>query len=252
MGPVAGKLNKFDQLFAHYIIWVFGLPRTSCHTAILACFGRRCAMCDSLFLASIQLARGFLSPEELWGSVANALKENSLKGSKWFKKVTGGLVERELKNKIWETPTQVLAERKELGVTFSQFCFHRHLNLPRGTSADRIRGLQPFGMYPFLLHTSPGLSRYLFSFILLSWRWLNRGQCSRYPHDCSDCSVHNCSAHLLFECKNFETEREGFFQSTGVPFDFDCLTRDDVTISRAAVKLGKEIFVKVSRLCERR
>jgi hypothetical protein len=34
---------------------------------------------------------------------------------------------------------------------------------------------------------------------------------------------------------------------TGVPFEFEVLTRDDATIAREAAILGKRIFV---RLCE--
>lgn len=69
-GPVAGKLDKLDSLFVQYVTWLFSLPRNSCRTAILACFGRRCAVCDSLFLASIQLAKGFSNGDELWGTIA--------------------------------------------------------------------------------------------------------------------------------------------------------------------------------------
>jgi hypothetical protein len=250
-GPVAGKLNKFDQLFTQYITWIFRLPRSSCQTAILACFGRRCAVCDSLFLASVQLARGFVNTDEIWGSVACALKDQTLKGSKWYKEVVAELVKRELKSKVWDSPQVVLAERKEFGVSFSQYCFHQHLNLARGTSADEIRKLQPFGIYPFLLKTPPARSRFLFSFILSNWRWLNGSQCSSYPSICSDCGVTNSSVHLLFECTLFERERVNFVRAVGVPFEFSCLTKDDAQMARAVVDLGIAIYEKVRSLCVR-
>jgi hypothetical protein len=186
-GPVAGKLDSLDGLFVQFITWVFCLPRNSCKTAILACFGRRCALCDSLFLASVQLARGFTSETELWGSVAEALEDRTLKGSKWYKKVVTALTERGLRQEVWENPVEVLVHRREFGVKFSQFCFHNHLNLFRGSSADEIRAVQPFGIYPFLFQNPPGLSRFLFSFILSNWRWLDRGKCSSYPKECTHC-----------------------------------------------------------------
>jgi hypothetical protein len=248
-GPVAGKLDSLDCLFVQFITWVFNLPRNSCKNAILACFGRRCSQCDSLFLASVQLAKGFSSEAELWGLVTAALKNQTLKGSKWYKKVTEALIERGLKQEVWDTPTEVLVHRKEFGVKFSQYCFHNHLNLLRGNSADEIKGVQPFGIYPFLLHTNPGLSRFLFSFILSNWRWLEKGKCSSYPKNCLRCKKYNSSYHLLFECISFWDERELFFQHTGVPFEFEHLLVDDVQLAREAAILGKSIFVKISANC---
>jgi hypothetical protein len=193
----------------------------------------------------VQLAKGFVSTNELWGTVAIALKERQIQGSKWYKKLLTALNERDLKQEIWDTPSEVLVHRKDFGVKFSQFCFHHHLNLSTGTSADEIRNVQPFGIYPFLLRTAPGLSRFLFSFILSNWRWLDRGRCSRYPRECEVCLSYNSSYHLLFECTKFSDVRSQFFLSTGIPFEFDCLKIDDKDVTREVAMLGKTIFMKI-------
>jgi hypothetical protein len=203
----------------------------------------------TLFLASVQMAKGFSCETQLRGSVAVALKQQTLKGSKWFKKVTAALTERGLKQEVWGTPAEVLVHRMEFGVKFSQFCFHNHLNLFRGNSADEIRAVQPFGIYPFLFRNHPGLSRFLFSFILSNWRWLEKGKCSSYPKNCSHCKKYNSSYHLLFECICFWDEREAFFQLTGFPFEFDCLVKDDAQLPREAAILGKSIYTKISQYC---
>jgi hypothetical protein len=57
-GPTAGKLTVLDDLFTNFICWLFSLPRTTCKVNLLTCFGRRCAKCDALFLATIQIAGG--------------------------------------------------------------------------------------------------------------------------------------------------------------------------------------------------
>jgi hypothetical protein len=201
-----------------------------------------------LFLASVQLARGFANNDELWGTVAQALRDRAIQGSKWYKKVVVALEERGLKQEVWGSPTAVIAERKDFGVKFSQYCFHSHLNIPRGSSADEIRDRQPFGIYPFLLRTPPGLSRFLFSFILSNWRWLDRGQCSNYPQNCTECDVYNSSYHLLFDCSIFAEERRCFLSSTGVPFSYEVLTVDDALIAREAAILGKKIFFRLSEM----
>jgi hypothetical protein len=179
-----------------------------------------------------------------------ALKNNTMKGSKWFRKVTAALCERELKATVWEQPSEVIVKRKEFGVQFSQFCFHAHLNLPRGNSADEIKSRQPFGIYPFLLHNHPSFSRYLFSFILSNWRWIDRGKCAQYPRECTECLVYNSSFHVLFECVLFEAARERFYCNAGVPFEFEALKNDDRIVARNAAKCGKEIFEQVAALCD--
>jgi hypothetical protein len=200
-------------------------------------------------LASVQLARGFVPNNELWGTVATALKDQQIRGSKWYKKVAIALTERNLKSEVWDTPSEVLVQRKAFGVKFSQFCFHQHLNLLTGTSADKIREVQPFGIYPFLLQNPLGLSRFLLAFILSNWRWLDRGKCLRYPRDCDACRTYNNLYHLLFECTRFTEERLSFFNITGVPLDFECLKVDERELTREAAIVGKTIYFKMCDVC---
>jgi hypothetical protein len=53
--------------------------------------------------------------------------------------------------------------------------------------------------------------------------------------------------NVKFECPNFDDERSCFLNSTGVPFSYDVLTRDDAICAREAAVLGKKIFL---RLCQ--
>ncbi len=57
--------------------------------------------------------------------------------------------------------------------------------------------------------------------------------------------MYNSSYHLLFDCICFLHEREVFYEKTGVPFDFECLTKDDACIAREAAILGKNIYMKM-------
>jgi hypothetical protein len=43
----------------------------------------------------------------------------------------------------------------------------------------------------------------------------------------------------------FEEERREFLLTTGVPFSFEVLTRDDATLAREVAKVGKKIFLHV-------
>jgi hypothetical protein len=243
-GPTAGKLQAFDDVFVKFILWIFHFPRTTCKTGILASFGRRCTECDSLFLAAVEIARASLTDNEVWKEVVNELKAGRLK-SKWFTKVRVALEARGLKDQIWEQPAETVAERGTLGLRFSQYCFHHHLNLPRGTSADQIRSLQPFGVYPFLYRSSPFLSRFLLAFLLSNWRWIDGGKCRNHPRECDQCHVHNSAFHVLFECVLFNEIRSDFENVTGREFIFQTLTEDCDGLPRKVVEVGKRIFDKI-------
>jgi hypothetical protein len=243
-GPTAGKLQAFDDVFVKFILWNFHFPRTTCKTGILASFGRRCTECDSLFLAAVEIARASLTDNEVWKEVVNELKAGRLK-SKWFTKVRVALEARGLKDQIWEQPAETVAERGTLGLRFSQYCFHHHLNLPRGTSADQIRSLQPFGVYPFLYRSSPFLSRFLLAFLLSNWRWIDGGKCRNHPRECDQCHVHNSAFHVLFECVLFNEIRSDFENVTGREFIFQTLTEDCDGLPRKVVEVGKRIFEKI-------
>jgi hypothetical protein len=168
--------------------------------------------------------------------------------SKWFVKVQRSLEVRGLKSQIWDHPVEAVAERGTLAVRFSQYCFHHHLNLPRGTSADQIREIQPFGVYPFLYRSSPFLSRYLFSFLLSNWRWIDGGKCRNHPRECDNCRVHNSSFHVLFECALFQDERLEFEYVTGREFEFQALIDDCDGLPKKVSETGKRIFERITAL----
>jgi hypothetical protein len=244
-GPTAGKLCELDNLFVKFITWVYRLPTTTCKSALMACFGRRCTECDALFLASIQVARGSGSDGGLWGSLVQELKTGKKK-SKWFMRVRKALEDRGLRELVWDRPTEAVSERHSLGLRFSQFCFHKHLNLPRGTSADQFRTIQPFGVFPFLYHAPPFLARFLLSFVVSNWRWIDGGACKNHPRSCHFCGVHNSSVHVLFECPIFEGSRREFYNKTGVTFDFEAMMCNSREVAREAAVTGKNIFSKIA------
>jgi hypothetical protein len=192
-------------------------------------------------LAAIEIARSSVTGSVAWKNLVTELQAGRKK-SKWFLKVRTALEVRGLKGKIWDSPAEAISERREIADQFSQFCFHHHLNVPRGTSADQIRFLQPFGVYPFLYRSSPFLSRYLFSFILSNWRWIDGGKCRGHPRECDHCQVHNSSFHVLFECVMFDSIREDFKDLTEREFCFEVLTLDGEGLPKAVTEVGKKIF----------
>jgi hypothetical protein len=135
-------------------------------------------------------------------------------------------------------------------VLFAQFCFHKHLNKFTNTSADDFRRVKPFGIFPFLLRTPPARSRFLFSFILCNWRWIDQGKCKDSPRFCATCKQENTGWHLLFDCQNFDQERQVFQLSTGHAFEFEMLLKDEVNIANAVVEVGHAILSKVAQSCQ--
>jgi hypothetical protein len=55
-GVSAAKLDSIDNIFAEYIRFIFRFPPSTGTQVLLSNFGRRCAKCDSFFLAASQLA----------------------------------------------------------------------------------------------------------------------------------------------------------------------------------------------------
>ncbi len=247
-GPVGGNLNAFDDLFVGFIKWLFLFPRSTSKLNILGCFGRWCANCDSLYLAAVQLAgtstsrndlwKDLVNDNDLWKDLVNDLNCGRIK-SKWYNKVQVALAERGVKNRVLQEGANVVASRKEFGIQLAQFCFHRHLNKLTNTSADDFRLSKPFGTYPFLLRTPPVRSRFLFSFLLCNWRWIDRGRCKDYPRHCTLCQCENTAWHLIFECSIFDDARAIFFNETNQEFTFEALFVDEKRIASAAVELGK-------------
>jgi hypothetical protein len=43
----------------------------------------------------------------------------------------------------------------------------------------------------------------------------------------------------------FEEERREFILTTGVPFSFEALIRDDATVAREVAKVAKKIYLRV-------
>jgi hypothetical protein len=135
-GPVGGNLNALDELFVGFIRWLFRLPKSTSKLNILGCFGRRCALCNSLYLAAVQLARTETSRNDLWKDLVHDLLSRKIK-SKWFNKVCVALADRGVHDIVFHEGASIIASRKEFGVQMAQFCFHNHLNQLTNTSADR-------------------------------------------------------------------------------------------------------------------
>ncbi len=106
--------------------------------------------------------------------IRQELREGRRK-SKWYTTLVGSLRTRGLAGHVLVRGVYYVENRKVAAVSFSQYCFHNHLNIHRGTSGDDFRARKPFGIYPFLFASSPFESRFLFSFILSCWRWLDGG-----------------------------------------------------------------------------
>jgi hypothetical protein len=246
-GPTSGKLTILDDLFTNFIRWLFSLPKSTCKVNLLSCFGRRCAKCDAFFLASVQIAGGPTSRNVLWKGVVEDLRSGQ-KRSKWYKAVMDALTERRMAERALLNGADFVAKRREIGIVFAQFCFHKHLNCPTQTSADDFRAVKPFGVYPFLYKVSPSTSRFLLSFLLCNWRWLDRGICKTYPRTCSCCRVVNTAWHVLFDCPTFSDERDRFFLRTGAVFEYSALLINSTLVAKNAAETGKEIFERIVSL----
>ncbi len=247
-GFQAGVMTAFDTLFTSYITWLFRLPPTACKNAILASFARRCTQCDALYLASIQLALADSTSNSLWRDLVGELRSGR-RSSKWHKVLLAALRTRGLMERVVSHGTEYVATRKQASLTFAQYCFHSHLNVRTGTSGDDFRAQRPFGTYPFLFSSSAYESRYLFSFVLSCWRWLDGGACKDYPRDCQFCVCRNSAWHVLFDCPVFHDVRVSFEPELGRVFDYECILSIEPPISRTVVRLGKSIYFRVLELC---
>jgi hypothetical protein len=243
-------MRTFDDLFTSYVTWLFRLPPTACKNAILSSFARRCTQCDALFLASVQLAGSGCTSNIMWRDLCHELGEGRRK-SKWYSVLLAGLRNRGLADHVLSRGTDYVANRKQIAVKFSQYCFHNHLNCFLGTSGDDFRALKPFGIYPFLFSNSASESRFLFSFILSCWRWLDGGICSDYPQQCYFCECRNTSWHLLFDCPLFCDIRDPFESATGRKFEYDCLLSDVPPMPVEVARVGRALHRRVRELCSR-
>ncbi len=111
---------------------------------------------------------------------------------------------------------------------------------------------------PYILHgdecssaemlASPDVARYLFSFVLCNWRWLDRGKCRNYPRSCVLCHSENTSWHILFDCPIFNDERALFQWRTATNFNYQALLVDVTTVARCAAETGMRIFEHLCRM----
>jgi hypothetical protein len=77
-GVTAPKIGELDKVFVNFICWLFRfLRKTSAHF-LLSSFARRCAKCDSLFLATVQLATATSTRNSLWRDTVADLRANRL------------------------------------------------------------------------------------------------------------------------------------------------------------------------------
>ncbi len=243
-------MTAFDDLFTSFMTWLFRLPPSSCKDSILAGFARRCTQCDALFLGSVQLASAHGTRNILWQDLVSELKEGTRR-SKWYSSLLHALRARGLVDQVLDRGNEYVSVRKQIGVAFSQYCFHNHLNTNRGTSGDDFRTRRPFGIYPFLYSSSPFESRYLFSFVLSCWKWLDKSACRSYPDFCSFCLTRNTSWHILFDCPVFNDVREGFETELGRSFAYECLVSSTPPVPKVVVKIGKALYFRVKELCQR-
>jgi exonuclease III len=243
------QVRKIDGLFADFITWLFRFPHTTGRDAILSNFGRRCAKCDSLYLASVQLAVASTSRNTIWGDAVRDLQGGVLQ-SKWFTTVRSELGKRGMEDEALVHGPSFVSDRKRKAVEFAQYCFHFHLNTPTGSSSDQIKRVRPFGVFPFLISQSPERSRYVFSFLCSNWRFIDGLRCEIFPDACDDCDQENSSMHVLFVCPSFASARERFLLSVGRPFTFCILASSDRNVHAAICDVGRDIYFEIARRCD--
>ncbi len=244
-GVSVAKINGLDELFADYVRYIFRFPRTTGTNVILSNFARRCAKCDSLFLAAVQLATWRTTRNTLWSSMVEDLRSGRVSVS-WFEIVKAELIKRGFESEVFEHGESFLAERKRKAVEFSQYCYQFHLNVPNGSSADQLRRVRPFGILPLLLSHGVYNTRFIFSFLCASWRFMDRAVCEWYPDVCTQCDRENSSFHLLFECVKFAPLRSSIFEPVGIrAFDFDVLCSESRPVQLAVISFGKSLFYAI-------
>ncbi len=242
------KIASLDRLLAEFICWLFRFPKTTGTNIILSNFRRRCAKCDSLFLATIQLAAAQTSRNNLWKGTVSDLVNGDLR-STWYTVLESEIGKRGMTREVFESGANVIASRKVYGVYFSQYCYKYHLNALTGRSSDRFRRGRPFGIFPFLLVSSSHKSRYLFSFLCLLWRFIDGKACDAYPNYCDCCDQENTGYHILFECSLFADLRADFTRRSNrnLVFEFELFGSDCVDVCRLIVATGSMIYDRVKQ-----
>jgi hypothetical protein len=129
--------------------------------AVLGSFARRCVKCDALFLAATEVAQASGTRNKVWEEIVKDLKTGAL-SSDWYKIVKAEVEKRGLLLEVMTGGKEFVANRKQYGVVFAQFCYHAHCNTLTGSSADLVRLERKFGIMLFLLSAHPEQTRYLF------------------------------------------------------------------------------------------
>jgi hypothetical protein len=218
-GPTAKHLKRIDNVFVDFIRRQYGLPSRTSANDILVNFGRRCAVCDARFLAAVQLARGLISGDTVWGTVlSTVINCNDIS---WLHAVKDHLIKMSILNVVIGTPAEFLSDRKKWGREFTRFCFKSHLNTVNGRSSDYFRVGRPFGIYPVIFNCPPKRVRGLFAFLLWCWRWTYNAR--GYPDYCSECDSLVNSYHLMFQCRRTEALCSDFRRRTGRIFTLEAV-----------------------------
>jgi hypothetical protein len=248
-GVVCAQVGKLDDLFVEFVRWVFRFPRTTGKNAILSNLARRCAKCDSLYLAAVQLAAAQTTRNHIWKTIVDDLRAGHMT-STWFEVVVAEVGKRDLRVEVLEQGSSFVANRKSHAVHFAQYCFHQHTNATVGNNADLFRRRRRFGIFPFLFIVQPSESRFLLSFILHCWKFTDGAVCSSYPRICEECDQENSSFHVLFECFLFDGIRSEFFETTGQVFGFETLESGERDVCFAMTRLARDIFSAIRELCD--
>jgi hypothetical protein len=101
-----------------FVWWVFQLPSTVGKFSILANFARRCAKCDALFLATVQVAQANTTRNcpwsallRTWSALVQDLKDGT-KSSGWYDIVKSEVDKRGLLEEVFEGGVNFVAEQK--------------------------------------------------------------------------------------------------------------------------------------------
>jgi hypothetical protein len=218
-GPTAGNLRRIDDVFVDFIKRQYHLPPRTSRSDILMNFGRRCSSCDSKFLAAVQVARGLVNSDSVWGNVLHSVWNRG--DIPWVRAVKTHLKQMGLLADLLNSLTNFLGERKEIGLAFTRFCFERHLNITNGRSSDYFRVNRPFGIFPVVFNSPVFKVRSLLTLLLSCWRWAYDAR--NYPQYCQQCDSLVNSHHLLFHCVKTQHLRERFLARTGTCFSFESL-----------------------------
>jgi hypothetical protein len=187
----------------------------------------------------VQLARGLLDPDSVWGRVlADSLSDGR---NRWTNAVTERLREMSLLLQVFEDPASFLGEGKQVAIVFSEWCHHRHMTFANGTSADDFRVGRPFGIMPVIADFPTFRTRNLMMLVLSAWRWSLEGG-EEHPQYCEECDCLYTSHHLLFRCLKTAHVRDNFRRNTGLDFSMESLYSDGH---------GEEILKVCDYICTR-